>query len=49
MLAESLCFIQTAPKAFDYQCLAEHIQKHQKCPETGYPLSLQDIRRVYFA
>jgi hypothetical protein len=49
MPADSLSFIATAPKAYDYQCLAEYIQKHQKCPETGYALTVQDIRRVYFA
>lgn len=45
----SLSYIQTVPKAFDYQCLAESIKKSSKCPLTGYPLTLGDIRRVYLA
>lgn len=45
----TMCFVKTAPKAFDYTCLLEYVQKHGKCPVTGYPLTAGDIRRIYFS
>lgn len=45
----TMCYVRTVPKAFDYTCLLEYVQKHNKCPITGYPLTATDIRRIYFS
>jgi hypothetical protein len=44
---DTMCFIRTSTKAYDYTCLLEHVQKTGKCPSTGYPAAAVDIRRIY--